>query len=189
MTIHPNEYFHIYNQGNNRQRIFFEDRNYRFFLDKVRRFVVPTVDIIAYCLMPNHFHFLVKSNQSSCKIIKVGSIDVNAVANGFRCLQSTYAQAINKQFEWSGSLFRQKTKFKLLAEENYIINCLHYIHQNPIKAGLVKDMADWPYSSFNHHDGREASPICSMLAREIPFLALNHLTLQLDELAIAQLYE
>ncbi|MDA3905864.1 MAG: hypothetical protein PF484_07300, partial [Bacteroidales bacterium] len=55
--------YHIYNQGNNRQRIFLNRENYLFFLKKVKNYVLPYADILAWCLMPNHFHFLVLVNH------------------------------------------------------------------------------------------------------------------------------
>lgn len=69
-------------------------------------------------------------------------------------LLSSYSQAINKQNKTTGSLFQQKTKAKILCEEvdgkkeNYLENCFFYIHSNPVKGGLVKDLNDWPYSSY-----------------------------------------
>lgn len=66
MKYSPNTIYHIYNQGNNKQIIFPEERNYIFFLKKVRKHLLPCVDILAYCLMPNHFHFLIYTNEKSC---------------------------------------------------------------------------------------------------------------------------
>lgn len=188
MIINPDEYLHIYNQGNNRQRIFFDDGNYEFFLKKVKKFIVPTVDILAYCLMPNHFHFLVHTTKLSGQLIRVGPINIPTVANGFRCLQSSYAQAINKRYNRSGSLFRQKTKFKLLGEEAYIVNCFHYIHQNPVKAGLVVDMNDWPYSSCNDVHRDIAARLCSQLPSEI-FRMVESYPTNLAEIDVAALFD
>ena len=58
MKFTENTIFHIYNQGNNRQKIFFKDENYLFFLKKMRDFLLPYGDLLCYCLMPNHFHWL-----------------------------------------------------------------------------------------------------------------------------------
>lgn len=59
MNLYPNQLFHIYNRGNNKQRIFFKRENYLYFLQKVKEYLKPHADIIAWCLMPNHFHFLI----------------------------------------------------------------------------------------------------------------------------------
>jgi len=58
MILEPNNLYHIYNQGNNRQQIFFEKENYYFFLRKMSTHLLPYADIIAWCLMPNHFHWM-----------------------------------------------------------------------------------------------------------------------------------
>ncbi len=114
MQIIGNQIYHIYNQGNNKQKIFYKRENYHYFLSKFKKYVVPKAEVLAYCLMPNHFHFMVNTTKDSVQNEKVGSLMVNALSNGFRKLLSTYAQAINKQENRSGSLFRQKTKAKLV---------------------------------------------------------------------------
>ena len=58
MNFYPDQLFHIYNQGNNRRQIFFSDGNYEFFLWKMRAYLLPFGDLVAWCLMPNHFHWL-----------------------------------------------------------------------------------------------------------------------------------
>ena len=112
--------------------------------------------------MPNHFHFLVNTTEKSVQLEKVGSIEVSSLANGFRKLLSSYAQAINKQEQRTGSLFRQKTKAKLLSEANahYPVQCFHYIHQNPVRASLVKRMEDWEFSSFQDYLGIRNGSLC-----------------------------
>lgn len=82
-------------------------------------------------------------------------------------LLSSYSQAINKQNKTTGSLFQQKTKAKILCEEidgkkeNYLENCFFYIHSNPVKAGLVKDLNDWPYSSYLDYIGQRKGTLCN----------------------------
>ena len=66
MKYEPQTIYHIYNQGNNRQPIFFNDDNYIFFLRKMRTHLLPYVDVLCYCLMPNHFHWLVYTKDTSC---------------------------------------------------------------------------------------------------------------------------
>lgn len=63
MQFEPNHMYHIFNRGNNAQKIFFKDENYLFFLKKVRLYICPYADILAWCLMPNHFHLMVYVNQ------------------------------------------------------------------------------------------------------------------------------
>jgi len=153
MQFEIDNIYHIYNQGNNKQLIFHSAENYHYFLKLYRKFVLPHADLLAYCLMPNHFHFLVNTNLHSIKIRKVGSLNLSELSNGIRLLLSSYSLAINKQENRTGSQFRQKTQAKLLNIEavNYPFTCFQYIHQNPLKAGLVERMEDWEYSSFKDY--------------------------------------
>ena len=155
MDILQSELYHIYNQGNNKEKLFYSEDDYLHYLKLFRKNVFPHCQVIAYCLMPNHFHFLIHATEDSVKIKKVGHLQVSELSNGFRLLQSQYAQYINKQTNRTGSLFRQKIKAKCLrdGDEHYGYTAFHYIHQNPIKALLVKRLEDWRFSSFPDYAG------------------------------------
>jgi REP element-mobilizing transposase RayT len=129
--------------------------------------------------MSNHFHFLINTTKKSTEVRKAGSLEITALAFGFKTVQSSFAQAINKQQKRTGSLFRQKTKAKPLdrgqtvqnrltplAENrltplDYPTNVFHYIHQNPLKAGLVNRLEDWPYSSFSDYAKMRNGSLCN----------------------------
>ena len=162
MEFFKNELYHIYNRGNNQQRIFFSSDNYLFFLKKVRRFILPHCDILGYCLMPNHFHFLIRSDDRTIATKQIGSSAKNILSEGIRHLLSSYTQAINKQKGFTGSLFQQNTKAKAIVKgsKNYDQVCLHYIHQNPLKGKLVDKMEDWEYSSFKDYCGQRNGTLC-----------------------------
>ena len=170
MPLLENHFYHYYNQGNNRGKIFYSRENYLFFLKHFQRFVSPNCKVIAYCLMPNHFHFQIFTTQYSVVERKIGGLMVPALNNGFRNLLSSYSQAINKQENRTGSLFRQHTKAKLLDvyDQNYPLTCFHYLHQNPIKTGLVHKMEDWEFSSFQDYMGVRKDSLCDQnLALEL----------------------
>jgi REP element-mobilizing transposase RayT len=172
MNIIANETYHIYNQGNNRERIFHEDADYIEFLKLFRKYVLPNCETLAYCLMPNHFHFLIQATELSAKNKLVGNLNLCELSNGYRLLQSNYAQYINKKKGRTGSLFRQKTKAKSLQEghKNYGFIAFHYIHQNPLRAGLVQQLEDWGFSSFPDYAGRRNGTICN---RELAFALIG----------------
>lgn len=103
--------------------------------------------------------------------IKLGSVTLSTIANGFRKLLSTYAQLYNNKYGCSGSLFRPKTKSKCLTDIKvmparpkdmpaHVINCFHYIHQNPLVAGLVTRLEDWEFSSFHEYAGLKKDGLC-----------------------------
>ena len=106
MQFTTDHIYHIYNRGNNSQPIFFSTENYLFFLKKIRKHILPHADILAWCLMPNHFHLMVYVN----------SVEV-------------------------------------FHEKEYPQVCFNYIHQNPVKSGLVKTPAEWEFSSYRDYVG------------------------------------
>jgi putative transposase len=61
--MQPGEYYHIYNRGINKDLIFFEEANYAYFIQQFKKYVSEYVDVFAYCLMPNHFHFFVRIKE------------------------------------------------------------------------------------------------------------------------------
>ena len=181
MEFFANELYHIYNRGNNRRKIFFVPDNYQYFLKKVTKYVLPYCELIAYCLMPNHFHFLIYSDERTIANTSIGGKNKNVLSEGIKTLLSSYAQAINKRNGSTGSLFQQNTKAKPIVQgdKNYDLTCFHYIHQNPIEARLVTKMEDWPYSSFRDYMGLSFETICS---KELGFelLGLNKISLYED---------
>ena len=180
MNFQQGNLYHIYNQGNNRQKIFFNRRNYLYFIEKIKIHVVPFSDVIAWCLMPNHFHLMVEVKEtirpsitnnmerSSNTTPKTKSLTFNT---SIGIMLKSYTRAINLQENRTGSLFREETKAICLNQihdisPNWfsvaggtIINidspdlqypntCYKYIHDNPVKAGMVKEAADWEFSSY-----------------------------------------
>ena len=158
MQFNEGSFYHIYNRGNDKRPIFFEERNYEFFLKKVQKYIGSNSDILAWCFMPNHFHFLIRANSFSTRIVKEGTIKINALTEGIRMLLSSYTKAIQKQESLTGNLFQQKTKFKCV--DDYLGTTFHYIHQNPFRAKLVKHLEDWKWSSLPEYLGQSQNTIC-----------------------------
>jgi putative transposase len=180
MEFFENELYHLYNRGNNKQRIFFNPENYLYFLKKVRISILPHCDILAYCLMPNHFHFLINSDKRTVAKKTIAGTERNLLSEGVRNLLSSYTQAINKQNSTTGSLFQQNTKAKWIQKGSnlYDLLCFHYIHQNPIKAKLVEKMEDWEYSSFKDYCGMRNGSLCN-----------KQLAIQLLDINMKRFYE
>jgi REP-associated tyrosine transposase len=171
MKFIPNNIYHIYNQGNNHQKIFFSEGDYLIFLNLYKKLFLALVDTIAWCLMPNHFHFMVYTDERCNKANKQGGIIIDPITNSVRKLLSGYARIFNNSSGRSGSLFRQKTKAKCLSDikanvsnlscpQDYYINCFHYIHQNPLRAKLVTHLENWKFSSFKDYAGFRNGAIC-----------------------------
>jgi len=162
--------YHIYNRANGNEKLFFVEENYQFFLDKFKLYVSPVADVFCYCLMPNHFHLLVRIKsevvinqlyQSKGTLVKSESgetlpkfktlvkLDVEKfVSKQFSKFFSSYAQSINNQQVRKGNLFIHIFKRKRIESSNYLMNSVQYIHHNPLLAGLCSSLESYKYSSY-----------------------------------------
>jgi len=130
-------YYHVYNRGCNRERIFANDGNYVFLLRRTKSFLIDSaLSVIAYCLMPNHYHFLLRSNEDG------------ALSHFIQRLFNSYTQAFNRQQGRSGTLFQGRAKSILVETDEYIIHLCRYIHLNPVRAGMVQHPGQWLYSNY-----------------------------------------
>lgn len=147
-----NTYYHIFNRGNNRENVFKEERNYSYFLKLYAHYIEPVADTFAYCLLPNHFHLLVR-----VKTIEEAEEETLKVSETFRVLNpsqqfsnlfNAYTKAINKAYQRTGSLFEHPFGRIPVTSEQYFTQLVSYIHQNPQRHGLIDDFRRWPYSSY-----------------------------------------
>jgi putative transposase len=176
MQLKESGIYHIYNRGNNKQQIFFREDNYTYFLQKCFKYIKPLSKIIAWCLMPNHFHFMMEVTEKSLEPVRSGGILMPALTNGFRLLQSSYAKGINVQERRTGNLFQQKTKAKLITDQEYIAAAFKYIHNNPLNAGLVDDLNHWVYSSFLEYSVLRQPCLCDT-DRGMQILGIDNMSL------------
>ena len=137
VEFHKGNYYHVYNRGTNRQLIFRSNENYLFLL---RRFgeALPGkwITVIAYCLMPNHYHFLLRQD---------GEV---AISDLMQQTFNSYSKAFNKMYDRTGTLFEGPFKSIHVDKDNYLIHLCRYIHRNPLEANLVKDVQNWKYSNY-----------------------------------------
>ncbi len=188
VIFEKNKLFHIYNQGNNRGKIFYEERNYDYFLLKLRSYLLPYVDVLAWCLMPNHFHLMVYVRETEMYILNHGypkNQKTRSLNDSIGILLRSYTRAINKQEDRSGSLFRSGTKAvavnnlkslmptlaitkntlllrSILTEKQYPQICFNYIHLNPVRAKLVKNSIEWKYSSAQDFYGKRKNNLTNV---------------------------
>ena len=146
--LQQEQYYHIYNRGINGEPLFREERNYRYFLRLWAKYTEPVAETYAYCLLNNHFHFLVRIKETQTgPISEIGP--VLAVSRQFNNLFIAYAKAFNKAYDRTGSLFESPFKRKLVETDRYFAALVAYIHRNPQKHGFVDYFGDWPYSSYH----------------------------------------
>ena len=167
--------YHVYNRSN--QLLYHNRDNYIYFLKLIRKHILPYSEILAYCLMPNHFHLLLMPNEKGIEFSTLKfKEEMQLLPKSIGTMLSSFVQAINHQQNTKGSLFAHKTKAKMLndTKSDYILNCFMYIHQNPKQADLVNRIEDWEFSSYPDYIGkRNGNLINKQLALEIMNLDIN----------------
>jgi REP element-mobilizing transposase RayT len=148
-----NHFYHVYNRANGNENLFAEAKNYDFFLKKLNLYLTDYIDIWAYCLLPNHFHLLIKiSDETKLKRdAKFQKLDVSIdqfISNQFRKLFISYTKSYNKAYDRNGSLFQKPFKRIKVEDQRYLLMLVHYIHHNPIHHNFAADYLDWKYSSY-----------------------------------------
>ena len=146
----PDGYYHIYNRGSEKRTIFLSDKDYLNFLKRVKKNISKyAVDVLSYCLMPNHFHFLIHQTLH-------GSIQacLNAIELG-------YAKYFNTKYQRVGPLFQGRFKAKTIESDEYLLQLSAYIHRNPLDSRNTKDsqnlLISYPYSSYRAYLKKEPS--------------------------------
>ena len=172
MKFLPENIYHVFNQGNNRQDIFIEDFHFRYFLQLYKEYIVPHCETLAWCLLNTHFHFMIYADNRCLDVKKQGGLILDPVTNGFRKLLSTYAHEFNIKNNRSGSLFRPKTKSICLndesesnkdfaSKEDYYLNTFNYIHYNAVEARIVDSPEMWKWSSYRFYKGLRTTSVCN----------------------------
>ncbi|MCF6185216.1 MAG: hypothetical protein L3J56_11480 [Bacteroidales bacterium] len=165
----PDNFYHILNRGNDKTKIFFKKENYDYFLKKYDAYLSDYLITYAYCLLGNHFHLLVKLNTTAqilkkakelddipkrlSKFLELGKSDLQEIAgliisNQFRKFFMSYAKAVNKQENRTGSLFQKNFERLIVENLKYLNNLIQYIHLNPVHHNFTDDYKDYPYSSY-----------------------------------------
>ena len=143
---YENAYYHVMNRGRGRQCIFHGDDYYNAFLKTLeeahQRF---RLQILCYCLMSNHYHLLVKTPEAN-------------LGRALRHINGLYTQRYNRLRKTDGPLFRGRYKAILVEEDSYQLQLSRYIHRNPIEAGVVDRLDDYPWSSYPYYVGTLSAP-------------------------------
>lgn len=132
--------YHILNRGNNKHTLFYDSTDYAVFKKLTKRYLATyKVKIYHYVPMPNHFHF-------SLRVLKAK--DLPKFMKG---LCQTYAQYHHRRYGSVGYLFQNRYKSLLIKDEQYLLECARYIERNPLRANLVNNLDDYPYSSYHYY--------------------------------------
>jgi len=140
-----NGIYHVYNRANGTEQIFRNFGNYDFFLKKYHEYMDPHWETLVYCLMPTHFHVMVRVRPGANPELSTSDACIKAYAD----FCNGYVQAFNKQHGRRGSLFMRSFKRRSVPDEMYARKLICYIHNNPVKDGFVRSADDWYHSSFS----------------------------------------
>jgi len=128
--------YHIYNRGVSKRSIFLSDSDYRFFIYKFFNFKKQYfINCINYCLMPNHYHFLIYTKK-----------EPKNISNFIKSLQVSYSRHFNNRYKHSGHVFQGAYNAKPILDPVSMEKIIKYIKNNPVKNGLVKFQSEWKYS-------------------------------------------
>jgi REP element-mobilizing transposase RayT len=166
--LEPTKQYHLYTHANGFENLFRTDENFRYFLQRYEYFIPNVADTLAYCLMPNHLHLLVRVKEEEELLAffktKYPTKDLTGLVGDnkqdlsglgslvvlqFSHLFNAYTKAYNKVYQRRGSLFTRAFKRKEITDDSYFTQLIHYIHANPVHHGFVKNINDWRWSSFD----------------------------------------
>jgi len=153
VPFEPGCLYHVFNHsaGEVKDVLFRNHSNYERFLNNYKKYIPAVADTFAWCLMPNHFHLLVKIRNENhiTPLLKANQKAEDYLAHQFGNLQNAYAKYYNLKYQRRGPLFQSRVKRKKIETGNYFIQALRYIHLNPVFHGFVKEIDDWQYSSWS----------------------------------------
>lgn len=157
----PGGLYHILNRGNGDERLFRTEENYYFFLRKYQQYISPACETLAWSLLPNHYHFLIRVKEAtSLKAIyksqKETDIDEDKlpafIMKQFSNWQNSYAKAYNKVYGRKGSLFMDYMRRVAVDKEQQLGTTVFYIHRNPVHHKYCSHIAKWPFSSYKEYE-------------------------------------
>lgn len=151
----PDSYYHIYNRGVNKQKVFLDDQDYAVMLSLIKRYldIIPSknqngafypnysqdIELLTFCIMPNHFHFLVFQHRA------------DAMKDLLKSLSVAYAMYFNKRYKRVGPIFQQRYKASRIDSEAYLLHISRYIHMNP------HNYFEYEWSSMSYYLGNKTA--------------------------------
>lgn len=167
----PDAYYHVFNRGVEKRVIFLDTEDYQIFLYYLRVYLLPLekllilypelplrfysknlseeVKLISYCLMPNHFHFLLLQKTQ------------NGISRFIKQLTNAYTQYFNQKYQRVGGLMQGRFKAIAVETDEYLLQLSRYIHLNPIVGNLTQNLKDYPWSSYAEYSEPRNLRLCS----------------------------
>ena len=138
IRIHlPELIYHVLNRGNNRQIVFAEEQDYLHYLEILKRYKEKfNFKIFAYCLMTNHIHLLLKTSLEG------------TISQIMKAITIAHTRHYHFKYNTSGHIWQGRFKSPLVSNDEYLLAVMRYVEQNPLRAGMVDDPKNYPWSSF-----------------------------------------
>lgn len=132
-----NACYHITTRGNQKQQVFFEEVDYRKYLSKIRKYKKKFKFLLyGFCLMPNHIHIIGEPEKPE------------NMAKFMHALSRSYTAYFNLRYNKVGHLWQGRFNSKAIVKDGYLIDCIHYVELNPVRAGVVKTAGEYCWSSY-----------------------------------------
>ena len=165
MKFESGSYYHIYNRGVDSSPTFLTTRDYSFFLEKFNFYLSLSTETLAYCILRNHFHFLIKvlnKNEMDDKIRFISDSEYEfyytlpspknkhfPIHTLIGHWMNSYSKYFNKKYNRSGPLWDGRLNKRLIDSETYLQKSICYVHRNPIHHGIVNNYHDYSFSSYS----------------------------------------
>ena len=164
-------YYHVMARGNNKEMIFKNPSEKQYYLDELEQAIEEgSLTLLSYCIMDNHIHLLINS-------------DIDSMADAFRRINLKFALRYNKKYKQAGHVFQGRYKSEVVNTDQYLLSVIRYIHNNPVKAGIVFKAENYKWSSYRDYlnngnslvDSNEKEMIMNMLGGSIDQFQRFHL--------------
>lgn len=145
--LQPDRFYHYFNRANSHENLFIEEQNYTYFLKLLARHILPVAEFYSYCLMPNHFHLVLRM-VAPALLPKEYAEGWKRLSQPFSNCFNAYTKAMNRRYGRRGSLFQEHPKHQLIASDEYLRNVILYVNANPTHHGMG-NYETYPHSSYN----------------------------------------
>lgn len=173
MKYEDGKYYHVYNRGANRQNIFMNHDDHNLWLRLIGKYLSQyRVSVIAYCLMPNHYHLLLRQNENG------------SISRFIQTVFNAYSQAINLSTGHSGTLFQGRAKGLVITSDQYAVRLARYIHHNPVAAGLAQKPEAWEFSDYLDWAGIRKEGLSDLSLRDTYYENPREYKTLMDEYAV-----
>jgi putative transposase len=146
--LSENTIYHIFNRGVSKMEIYLSDNDYQRFIKRIYLDSEKySIEILNYCLMPNHYHLMINAKENDFPAKNIEKNGPKRISLFMKNLQTAYAQYFNIKYTHSGHVFQGSYRIKEVLDDSYVEALIYYINNNPVRKGFVKTAEEWPFSS------------------------------------------